>query len=393
LPRGRQIGIVSNSPSVAMLATEACATRGLHVSIASEAQNPSLLALAAGPPEYAAAVGDLVRDDGIDALLVAYVDHQGGDAEAVLAAIAAASDAGSKPVVASVVRFDGRLPARTRAGVPNFLFPESCAAALARAAERHTWLSRPLGQRPVYPDLHPQAARELIASSLEREPGGGWLSLGEAESLLTSHGIPFAASRRCHDVDTAVATALELRGPVALKAAFVESPHARQIHVPLLGLEGDAAVRSGWRELERQVRAAGRGWHGVIIQRLAEPGADVLVGTLKDPQLGSVIGVGFGGRQAAVGRSTAFRLLPSTDVQADELIDASEGVAAQLDDAALNREALRDLILRFAILLEEVPELVEADLNSVRCTTTGCVVLDMRMRIEQRAPVERVKTW
>jgi hypothetical protein len=119
----------------------------------------------------------------------------------------------------------------------------------------------------------------------------------------------------------------------------------------------------------------------------------VLVGTLKDPQLGSVIGVGFGGRQAAVGRSTAFRLLPSTDVQADELIDTSEGVATQLDDAALDREALRALILRFAMLLEAVPELVEADLNSVRCTTAGCVVLDMRLRIARQSPVERVKTW
>ena len=181
--------------------------------------------------------------------------------------------------------------------------------------------------------------------------------------------------------------------PWRSRPTFLASPHASQIHVPLLGLEGDAAVRSGWRELERQVRAAGRGWHGAIVQRLAEPGADVLVGTLKDPQLGSVIAVGLGGRQAAVGRSTAFRLLPSTDVQADELIDASEGVATQLDDAALDREALRELILRFAMLLEEVPELVEADLNSVRCTTTGCVVLDMRLRIEQQPPVERVKTW
>ena len=393
LPRGRQVGIVSNSPSVATLAAEACATRGLHVSAATEAQNPVLLALGAGPPEYATAVEDLAGDDGIDALLVAYVDRHDGDAEAVLAAITAAAKPGSKPVVASVVRFDGRLPARTRHGVPNFLFPESCAAALARAAERHAWLSRPLGECPVYPDLDRQAARELIASSLEREPGGGWLSLGEAESLLASHGIPFAVSRHCHDIDTAVAAALDLGGPVALKAAFVASPRASQIHVPLLGLEGDGAVRSGWRELERQMRAAGREWDGVIIQPLAQPGADVLVGTLKDPQLGSVIGVGFGGRQAAVARSTAFRLLPSTDVQADELIDASEGVATQLDDAALNREALRDLILRFARLLEHVPELVEADLNSVRCTTTGCVVLDMRMRIEQQSPVERVKTW
>jgi hypothetical protein len=45
------------------------------------------------------------------------------------------------------------------------------------------------------------------------------------------------------------------------------------------------------------------------------------------------------------------------------------------------------------MLLEAIPELVEADLNSVRCTATGCVVLDMRLRIEQQSPVERVKTW
>jgi hypothetical protein len=45
------------------------------------------------------------------------------------------------------------LPARTGPGVPNFLFPESCAAVLARAAERREWLSQPLGPPPHYPDL------------------------------------------------------------------------------------------------------------------------------------------------------------------------------------------------------------------------------------------------
>ena len=55
----------------------------------------------------------------------------------------------------------------------------------------------------------------------------------------------------------------------------------------------------------------------------------------------------------------------------------------------LNREALRELILRFALLLEETPELVEADLNSLCCTTTASLVLDMRLQIER----ERVKTW
>jgi hypothetical protein len=110
-----------------------------------------------------------------------------------------------------------------------------------------------------------------------------------------------------------------------------------------------------------------------------------------------VIAVGLGGRQAGLAETAAFRVPPATDVEADELIDSCGGVATQLDGfrgaAALDRAALRELILRFALLLGEVPEVVEADLNPVRCTTNGCVVLDMRLRIERRLPVERVKTW
>jgi ATP-grasp domain len=184
---------------------------------------------------------------------------------------------------------------------------------------------------------------------------------------------------------------------VALKADFAAPAHASEIDAVLLGLEGESAVRSGWREVERRVQAAGREWIGAIVQHLAAPGADVLVGAIRDPDLGSVIAVGLGGRLAGLGETVAFRLPPATDIEADELIDSCEGVATQLDGftgaTALNRAALRDLILRFALLLGEVPELVEADLNSVRCTTNGCVVLDMRLRIERRRPFERVKTW
>ena len=59
----------------------------------------------------------------------------------------------------------------------------------------------------------------------------------------------------------------------------------------------------------------------------------------------------------------------------------------------LDREALRELILRFTLLVRAVPEVVEADLNPVRCMTSGCLVLDMRLRVEHRQPADRVKTW
>jgi acetate---CoA ligase (ADP-forming) len=397
LPCGGEIGIVSNSPRLATLGANACAASGLQVGQPSQARNPLVLGISAGPGDYAAGIRQLLGDTGIDALTVYYSDRLGGDPEAVLDAISAVSGGQLKPVVASVVRSDGRLPARTSPGVPNFLFPESCAAVLARAAERRDWLSRPLGQPPHYPDLDGAAARAMIAALLERQPAGNWLSFDEAQALLAAHSIPVATSHHCRELERAVTLAGESGGPVALKANLAAPAHASDIGAVLLGLEGASAVRSGWRQLERRVRASGRQWTGAIVQPLAPPGADMLVGTVNDPDLGSVIAVGLGGLQARLTETAAFRLPPATDTEADELIDSSKGVAAELNglrgSAPLDREALRELILRFTLLLAEAPEIVEADLNPVRCMTSGCLVLDMRLRIEHRRPIDRVKTW
>jgi acyl-CoA synthetase (NDP forming)/RimJ/RimL family protein N-acetyltransferase len=398
LPNGRRIGIVSNSAGVATLAVQACATRALQVREAGNVPNPLLVGMGAGPQEYTAGIERLLGDPSIDALAVYYVGVHDGDASAVLASISKASAGRTKPVVASVVRSDGRRRPRDASGVPNFLFPESCAAVLAHAAERREWLSRPMGEAPHYENLDGPAARAIVSSYLEREPAGGWVSLDEAEALLITHGIPVAGSYRCQDVERAIAVAAQLGDAVALKADLTPPTQASDINAVLRGLDDEQAIRAGWRELERRVHAARLPWTGAFVQPLFLPGgADVLVGAVADPDLGPVVAVGLGGHHAGIGATAAFRLLPITDADADELIDASEAVAAELDgmrgSPPLDREALRELILRFALLLRSAPDVVEVDLNPIRCMSRGCVVLDTRLRIEHRAPVERVKTW
>ena len=108
----------------------------------------------------------------------------------------------------------------------------------------------------------------------------------------------------------------------------------------------------------------------------------LLVGAVADPDLGPALA---GPVLAAGLRSACCR----SRTQKPTLIDSGDGVAAQLDgfrgSPLLDREALRELMLRFALLLREVPEVVVADLNPVRCMTSGCVVLDMRLRVERPA--------
>jgi len=397
LPRGRRIGIASNSRGVATLAADACGSHGLTVA------SSLTLGPGAGPADYTSSVQSLLADEGIDAVMAYNVDVRSGDPRGVLTAIGQAAAEHDKPVVASVVDADARRPEAEHGDVPNFEFPEACAAVLARAVERREWLSRALGQRPEFDDADHEAARELVTTWLDGrraadgERSGAWLTTAEADSLLATHGIPFVTSERCPDVERAVSAAAAVGGSIALKADFPPPAHATDVDAVLLGLEGEAAVRAGWHELERRAQAAGREWRGAIVQPLVEHGADVLLGALTDPDLGKVMALGPGGRQAGLGRDVAYRLLPTTDIDARELIDGSESLSTLLDgfrgSVALDREALGDLILRFATLLRAVPELAEADLNPVRCLPSGAIVLDARVRIERQVRAESVTTW
>jgi acetate---CoA ligase (ADP-forming) len=133
------------------------------------------------------------------------------------------------------------------------------------------------------------------------------------------------------------------------------------------------------------------------VQPLVDAGADVLVGAVADPDLGPVVGVGMGGRQAGLAGDVAFALVPLTDVEVDGLLETSPGVRAWLEGtrgaAALDRRALREVVLRFALLLEHVPEIADVDLNPVRVMASGATVLDARLRVAPRPEPRRAKTW
>jgi hypothetical protein len=74
--------------------------------------------------------------------------------------------------------------------VPNYRFPEAAVRALALAADRRDWLSRPLGQAPVVEGLDLDAARAVAAAA-----GEGPLPQERARALLSAVGLePGAAA-------------------------------------------------------------------------------------------------------------------------------------------------------------------------------------------------------
>ncbi len=414
LPRGRRIAVLTNSGGLGTVAADACLTSGLRLARmrpettrtlevelpnADRVSNPVDLGIAAEAGHYTAALGHLLADDGVDAALVLYVEFSGRDADAVVRAVSEVGGDHPKPIATSILGADGRVASASEEPavvLPNFSFPESCAGALALAADRSDWLSRPLGQAPILEGIDADAARELVEQHLAIA-GAGWLPAEGTRELLATHGIELLAAAPCPDVSDAIEAGARAGGPVVLKADFAAPAHASDIDAVLLGLEGAEAIRTGWAELERRVEIGGRAFHGATVQELVAAGTDVLVGSVVDPDLGPLVALGLGGRLAGLLGGTAFRLLPLTDLEIEDLVAASAGVTAALRGfrgaPALDGSALAELVARFAALVGVLPELREVDLNPVRLLPDGYMVLDARMRIAPRPASERVKTW
>ena len=85
-----------------------------------------------------------------------------------------------------------------------------------------------------------------------------------------------------------------------------------------------------------------------------------------------------------------FRIAPLTDRDADELLHEIRGLAAAQGyrgQPAADVDALRDLLLRVSRLADDVPEIVELDLNPVIALPAGhgCRVVDARIKVRPAA--------
>jgi acyl-CoA synthetase (NDP forming) len=155
---------------------------------------------------------------------------------------------------------------------------------------------------------------------------------------------------------------------------------------------GQAMVPAGFDAAAAQavVARAGDGWlggadtvallaaAGLELSEAPAAGVAVLVGAVNDAELGPVVGVG------PPHGDVVFRLVPLTDLDAEELADVPPA-----HDAA----ALRDVVLRVAALGDAVPELAEAELDPVLVGEHGVTVGGARVRLAAPERRERAKTW
>jgi acyl-CoA synthetase (NDP forming) len=253
---------------------------------------------------------------------------------------------------------------------------------------RHArWRAREAGSVPLIEGLRSVEAAAMISRELAR--GEGWLSPNCVAQLFESFGLPLISTTVAPDAEAAATIATQLEVPVALKAVAHGLVHKTDAGGVRLGLEGADAVRAAAADIERAVGQAGHQLEGLVVQPMAPPGVEMLVGVVHDHSFGPVIACGAGGTTAELINDASVRITPLTDVDAREmltslktfpLLDGYRG-APRCDVAAIE-----DVLLRLSAMVERHAEIVELDCNPLIAGPTGAVIVDARVRVETAAP-------
>ena len=401
LPRGRRVGVLTNAGGLGILCADACEAAGLQLpDLAEETRealsefmpqdgslaNPVDLLGSAIGATYEHAIPPLLADPRLDALIVLFVPPVVAGAAEVASSIRAALESApsDKPVLAVVMSAEGTPPELLDADAAVFPYPESAARALGLAAERAEWLRRPVGTIPSPAGMDAGSARSVVENALSAS-SEAWLDAQAMRELLTSYGIPLVPERTAAGPDEAVAAARELGLPAVVKTAAAGAHKTEQGGVAL-DLRDDDQVRT----------AAARIGGAVLVQPYLRDGTELLAGVVQDPVFGPIVAFGPGGVLAELIGDATFRIAPLTDVDAEELVfggKAGRLVTGFRGAAPADAGALADLLLRLSRLAEDLPEVVELDLNPVLARPTGCLAVDARIRLRAREGQLALKGW
>ena len=145
------------------------------------------------------------------------------------------------------------------------------------------------------------------------------MALSERESLalVSAAGIPVTEVTVVTDAPTAVAAARRIGRPVALKLDAVGLAHKSEVGGLALGLRGDDAVYGAALTLLETGRRHNLTVRGLLVEPMAAPGVELILGLRRDPQFGPAVLVGLGGVLTEVLDDVAIRLAP-LDVQGSE---------------------------------------------------------------------------
>lgn len=209
----------------------------------------------------------------------------------------------------------------------------------------------------------------------------------EAKTICMEYNIPVTKFELAKNEDEAVKIAEEIGFPVVLKIVSPDIIHKSDVGGVMLNLKDAKEVKTAYKRIMENVKKHKKDAKiiGVIVQEMAPPSTEVIVGAIKDPQFGPTLMFGLGGVFVEILKDVTFRIAPITKDEAREMlmeIKAYPLLKGYRNLPPADMEAITKILLNTSKLVMEHTEIKELDLNPIMVYEKGAKTVDARIILE-----------
>jgi ATP-grasp domain len=165
--------------------------------------------------------------------------------------------------------------------------------------------------------------------------------------------------------------------------------HKTEAGAVMLNLSGEAQVRDAAERMSAGLSARGLKISGFLVQPMLQQGVEMIVGATTDPTFGPVVACGAGGTLVELMKDVSVRITPITPLDASEMLHDLKTfplLEGYRGAPACDVPALEEVGQRVSALADDIPEVIELDLNPVMVGPEGASVVDFRVRLGERWP-------
>ena len=228
----------------------------------------------------------------------------------------------------------------------------------------------------VYNNQDKNSALELLKTS------SGVLDEHISKKILAGFGIPTTNEISL----TSLEATIDILGdkidfPVVMKGMLPGSVHKTEQGLVKLGIDSRQKVETAYHELKKNMGDKG----SILIQEHVDGSIELIAGLIRDPQFGACVMIGFGGTMAEILNDSVFGLAPLEPYQALDLIDRLKNqklLKGFRGAAAVDRDALADILCALGRLGCECPQVREIDINPLIIRNGRPVAVDASIMID-----------
>ena len=229
---------------------------------------------------------------------------------------------------------------------------------------------------------------ENVASLFEaaRHEGRPALDEKDGKSCLSAFGMAVPQSVVVTSADDGRKACDDLTPPFAVKGMSRDVLHKSDVGAVRLNLTNGDEVVAAITEIEKLLGAYTKNIDGYLIEEMAAPGHELVIGGLQDPQFGPLVMVGLGGIFIEVFEDVAFGICPITKRDANQMLDelkSASVLAGARGGLVADREAIIAALLAVGgddgLLMSHSADIAELDINPLIVSEKGAVAVDARV--------------